>query len=247
MLLHGAGMLAGPLFVVFAHVFEDLFRYVNALLIGVLIAVCSIFFELYIFDRYFKKLPFYLVLLARSGFYFFVVILVSLTELTVARIIRYEQKIAGVWASEEFQDYLSSEYPYVLLYAFALVAAVNFTRQMVRKVGYDVMLNLIGGRYYKPVFENRIFMSLSLTEPHQLAEKLGGIHFHRFLNDFIFDITQPILANHGEIYQYVEDEIVVTWKEQNGLKNNRWFRAYHEAKQALEKSAMKRQGSCCTV
>ena len=31
------------------------------------------------------------------------------------------------------------------------------------------------------------------------------------LRDFFNDITIPVLANDGEIYQYVGDEVLVTW------------------------------------
>jgi adenylate cyclase len=53
--------------------------------------------------------------------------------------------------------------------------------------------------------------SMSRTRP-PIAEQLGDARFHRFLNRVFFDITDPVTGSGGEIYRYVGDEIIVTWK-----------------------------------
>ncbi|HYM34545.1 MAG TPA: adenylate/guanylate cyclase domain-containing protein, partial [Steroidobacteraceae bacterium] len=60
--------------------------------------------------------------------------------------------------------------------------------------------------------QERIFMFLDLDASTTLAERLGNIRFHELIDDYIYDITPAITSTGGEIYQYVGDEIVVTWK-----------------------------------
>lgn len=227
------GMLAGPVFAAFAHGFGDLFPFVNAFLIGTFIAAVSAFFELQVFDGRLYRLKFLHALALRSAFYFLVILFVSQVELISARMFRYELSFHQVLDSVEYRHYMNTEYPYVLLYAFVLVACVNFTRQMVRKVGRDVMLNLITGRYYHPVFEERIFLFLALRSPRQLANKLGHLRFHSFLNDLAGDLATPIIAHGGEIFQYVEDLVVVAWKYRDGMEGARCFRAWQDIRSAL--------------
>jgi hypothetical protein len=45
-----------------------------------------------------------------------------------------------------------------------------------------------------------------------LAERLGPLAFHRLLHHFVTDLTDPIVAAHGEIYSYVADELIATWE-----------------------------------
>ena len=54
-------------------------------------------------------------------------------------------------------------------------------------------------------------MFLDLKSSTSIAEKLGETKYHEFLQDVFSDITEPIGENKAEIYQYVGDEIVVTW------------------------------------
>lgn len=64
----------------------------------------------------------------------------------------------------------------------------------------------------------RIFMFLDITSSTAIAEKLGHLKYFELLNDFFNDIESPIEANKGEIYQYVGDEVVVSWPLTEGIK-----------------------------
>ena len=44
-----------------------------------------------------------------------------------------------------------------------------------------------------------------------IAERLGETGFLDFLNRFVADVTELIVAQRGAIYKYVGDEIIVTW------------------------------------
>jgi adenylate cyclase len=64
-------------------------------------------------------------------------------------------------------------------------------------------------------------MFLDLKSSTTIAERLGDRLFFELLKDFFSDITDPIISVEGEVYQYVGDEVVITWPLDKGLvKNN---------------------------
>ena len=65
----------------------------------------------------------------------------------------------------------------------------------------------------------RIFMFLDITSSTSIAEKLGHIKYFELLNDFFIDIAAPIEHHNGEIYQYIGDEVVVSWPLKEGIRD----------------------------
>lgn len=57
-------------------------------------------------------------------------------------------------------------------------------------------------------------MFLDLRSSTKIAEELGEVLYFNFLKEVFIHITTPILKNKGEIYQYVGDEVVLSWKSQ---------------------------------
>ena len=53
------------------------------------------------------------------------------------------------------------------------------------------------------------------------------------LNDYYHDMTQAIIETDGEIYQYVGDEIVVSWKMDMGLENYNCINCFFKIKSIL--------------
>lgn len=101
------------------------------------------------------------------------------------------------------------------------------------KYGPGTIWNLITGKYHKPRHENRIVMFLDMKASTTIAEKLGEQKFFNLCNDFIGDATDRILWTKGEIYQYIGDEIVVTWKLKHGLENNNFMRCFFGIQKAI--------------
>src|SRR5208337_4208802 len=71
-----------------------------------------------------------------------------------------------------------------------------------------------------------------------LAERLGPLAFHRLLNRFVTDLTDPIVAARGEIYSYVGDELIARWKLEEGISQARCVRACFNAFDALARKAL---------
>lgn len=131
----------------------------------------------------------------------------------------------------------ATKWEHNLILATFLTLGLSFVAAFVlmlrRMLGPNVLLNFFTGRYHTPVEEERIFMFLDIVSSTTIAEKIGDLKFHVFLNDFFYDITDAILSAGGEIYKYVGDEIIVSWRVFDKIGNARCIRSFFE----IEKSA----------
>ncbi|MBK7871556.1 MAG: hypothetical protein IPJ74_13225 [Saprospiraceae bacterium] len=73
-------------------------------------------------------------------------------------------------------------------------------------------------------------MFLKIQHGKKLIEGFGRLHFHRYINDLIYEITEVIINRKGEIYEYVDEEIVLVWKLNTGIENANCIRTYFEIK-----------------
>lgn len=111
---------------------------------------------------------------------------------------------------------------------------VTFIYQMIQKMGRRMFWNFVSGKYHTPKEEDRIFMFVDLKDSTAIAEKLGNYRFSRFISDFFSDLNEPVLATHGEIYQYVGDQAVITWLTKDGLQQANCVQCYFVIEQKLE-------------
>jgi adenylate cyclase len=116
-----------------------------------------------------------------------------------------------------------------------VVALTQLVLQINSKFGQGALGDIISGKYNTPKEEKRIFMFLDLNSSTTIAERLGDERYHELLKDFFSDITNPILDNNGEIYQYVGDEVIVAWKYEDGVKNSQCVKCFFDIKVHIEK------------
>ena len=188
--------------------------------IGFTFGIVTSLTEIYVFENWLKRKHFSVALLIRSSFYIIVSAAIIIIVITSnfgkeAHLFAYQE--------EEHNDLLGylTSIDFIELLAFSVVLSffVNFVRQINRMLGQNVLFNYVRGKYQLPLEEELIFMFLDLKSSTTIAEKIGLKKNHEFLNDFFHDMTDPILECKGRIYQYVGDEIVLTWHLKEGAKN----------------------------
>lgn len=91
-----------------------------------------------------------------------------------------------------------------LLYHFIL--SIN------KKFGPGVLLQYTFGRYFTPKEEERAFIFLDLKSSTRLAETLEHVSYSRMVQDCYAELTVPLINYKAQVYQYVGDEVVVSWK-----------------------------------
>ncbi len=119
------------------------------------------------------------------------------------------------------------------------VAATQLLLQVNSKFGQGAFWNIVFGKYNTAKEEERIFMFLDLNSSTTIAERLGNAKYHSLLKEFFADITYPIVENKGEIYQYVGDEIVLTWAPDDQVPYRKCIECFFAIKLHIEKHQKK--------
>lgn len=227
-----AGIVIGILFANIAFGFTP-YRIIKGAVIGFLITCISSAAEIYFFPSKLKRLNFSIELFIRSLFY---IVVVTLSTLIVVLLHESMEDGTGLITSiygKDFNNFLRTDFIYIFIFAFFGSFILNFIWQINKMLGKGRLINLILGKYRRPKIETRVFMFLDLKSSTTLGEKLGSDRYSRLLQDFFYDLTDPVLETKGEIYQYIGDEVVLTWKERKVPFNGEYLKCYFGIKEKI--------------
>jgi len=104
------------------------------------------------------------------------------------------------------------------------------------KYSPGVFLDILAGRYLTPKNEKRTIMFIDLVDSTTIAEHLGHKKYFRFIRDFIYFISIALLENDGQIYQYVGDEVVVSWIVKKRNANRKCLQGLLDCKRLLQRN-----------
>ncbi|MCC8963038.1 adenylate/guanylate cyclase domain-containing protein [Bradyrhizobium sp. Pear76] len=193
---------------------------------GFLLAAVIGSIELFVLEDWdwLNRLSFLTNLAVRSAIYAAIIIGIQLLQ--------PGERIAGVAPQDSLPDFWSS-------FARSAIVSVlvNLGFSIANLIGSRALLNFVTGRYHAPVEEDRFVLFVDIAGSTGLAERLGGIGIHRFLDRTFRLLTQSVVDYRGEVLNYVGDEIIVTWPEQSGAVDCRPLRCFVAMRRALEKAA----------
>ncbi len=120
----------------------------------------------------------------------------------------------------------------VQLAASLLVSLFYF--EISELIGQKVLINVFKGKYHQPKVEMRIFMFADMKSSTTIAEKLGHVKYFELLDEYYRDFSDAIINHAGEVYQYIGDEIVISWTLENGLREGNCIKCYQAVKDRLD-------------
>ena len=122
------------------------------------------------------------------------------------------------------------------LYWIVLFMVTQLYIEINDKYAPGVFMDILGGKYVTPKEENRIVMFMDLKDSTPIAEKLGHHDYFLFIREFIFHVSMALIEHEGIIYQYVGDEIVVSWLDsKKNAKNS--LAAVIESRKNIQKNS----------
>jgi adenylate cyclase len=122
----------------------------------------------------------------------------------------------------------------IITYTLAMGMVISFIVQINSKFGPGVLIPILLGKYIEPKQEERIFLFLDLKSSTAIAENIGHIKYSQMIRDCFIDINAVAKKYQAEIYQYVGDEVVLTWKTMALAKNIRVIECFFEVQFLLE-------------
>lgn len=120
--------------------------------------------------------------------------------------------------------------------AFSLLVSLIYA-EISDNLGHGVLMNFFVGKYHRPIQEIRIFLFSDMKSSTTIAEELGHIKYFELLKEYYSDFSDAIINYAGEVYQYIGDEIVISWKYDDGIKNNNCINCFFAMKEDLQKRA----------
>lgn len=121
-----------------------------------------------------------------------------------------------------------------VIVSFAATWAFIFMLQISQIIGGRTLRAWILGRYHRPRREERFFLFVDIVGSTALAERVGPVGVHQFLNRVFVLASDPVDEHRGEIYQYVGDEMVITWTEASGRPEGRPLACFAALEAVLE-------------
>ncbi|WP_345948926.1 adenylate/guanylate cyclase domain-containing protein [Mucilaginibacter sp. PAMB04274] len=100
----------------------------------------------------------------------------------------------------------------VFLYMLLVENFLGVVLLLRRGLGDRYFFNSLVNTYRNPKEEQRIFMFLDMEDSTPIGESLGYLKFSRYVQDCFYDLSDIVIQHGGEIYQFVGDEAVITWK-----------------------------------
>ena len=137
-----------------------------------------------------------------------------------------------VWQALRIQ-FLSAEQFMIYLFWLFIVIFTLLGLSVNDKYGPGVFKSFILGKYFHPKREERVFMFLDLRGSTTIAEKLGEEQYFNFLKEVFSDVTPAILNSKGQIYQYVGDEIVISWNKDPGMQDANCLKCFFDIQKCL--------------
>lgn len=120
-------------------------------------------------------------------------------------------------------------------FGLGLALIFNFFHILNTLIGRRILGKLFIGMYRNPIEVDRVFMFLDIKSSTTIAEQIGHIKFLSLVNDFFYDIVEPVRQTRGEIYKYVGDEAIITWKTKDAIKESNCIQCFFLIQEVIEK------------
>ena len=195
---------------------------------GMLICIAIGCVELFVLDGpmrvWLGGLSFTANLIVRSAIYAAIIIVIQLSQAG--------EVIAGLPLDPSSQNFW-----FGFIYSAVISVLMNLVFGIANIIGPRAFLNFITGRYHSPVEENRFVLFVDIAGSTGLAERLGGVGIHRFLDRTFRLLTVAVVDYRGEVLNYIGDEVIVTWRESSGAIECRPLRCFTAMRDALAQAS----------
>ncbi len=191
--------------------------------------------DLFLLRKVLEQKSFLKKLAGKFLFYLFFLFLIISITFPVAASLELHISMLDTIVWEKYISFLSSLT--FLSTAFQLTISLIVSllySEISNNIGHGVLINFFIGKYHQPKEEVRIFMFLDMKSSTTIAENLGHIKYFEFLKAYYKDLSLPIIEHSGELYQYVGDEMVISWPIKKGVQDQNCIRCFFKMKEAIK-------------
>ena len=194
--------------------------------------------EIFFLDRLFKKYSLGRKVLFKFLFYFLFAHLLIFFFYPLAGAVETGASPLDARILEKFSRFLVSVnfISTMVQISFSLVVSLLYAA-VSDSLGHSVLINFFTGKYHKPKKEERIFMFLDMRDSTTIAEQLGHVRYFQLLGKYYQTMSEAIVNSYGEVYQYIGDEVVISWPVKRGLESARCIQCFFDIQNDFLKEA----------
>ncbi len=195
-------------------------------LVGTSIGLC----EEFLFLEKFRRKSYLFLLIFRTVVYSIVIAFNELLINSASNFFTQNLTVSQSVYSAVFRENFPRDLVIIAIISTLLIALLQIRR--LHRPGD--LIKYVTGRYHLPEEVNKIFLFIDLKSSTAIAERIGNTRYSSFLIDYFHDMTDAILMSKAEIYQYIGDEIILTWSLENGIKDSRCINCFFDILTSIE-------------
>ena len=185
--------------------------------------------------RAFERAPFLVGLIAKAIAYSLIILCVIGGRLG-------PHVVTLIFGGEQVQamrQQVERSFPLGLVIPIAFLVTFFFLllHQLRHLVGERALRDIVWGRYHRARTEERFFLFVDVVGSTPLVERIGAVAVNRFLDQVFRLASDPVDDHGGEVYQYVGDEMVITWTLAEGRTSARPLACFYAIERALAEAA----------
>lgn len=208
------------------------FAFISVILVGLAIGSIEVLF----FQKLFLKKSFFTKTLIKLIFYGLFLFLIILITYPIASSIELGISLFDQRNWNRYIDFLISDTNLSTQIQLACSLSLSlFYAEISNNVGPRVLINFLLGRYHQPIQEDRVFMFLDMKSSTRIAEELGHIRYFDLLKEYYACFSASIVKYGGQVYEYVGDEIIISWDAGKTSNRNHPITCFFAMKKALNK------------
>jgi len=206
---------------------------------GLVMGMLTGILEIGYFSKWFIKNSFAKKIVFKSFIYLFIVVVFLIIITFINTLYTYNVHSIKNLASPSWAFFTDYAVIGIIVYIAAIIVITQLYAEFSQSIGVGTLSNFFLGKYHHPVEEERIFMFLDMKSSTTIAENLGHVKYFQMLKEYFFDLSVAVIDYGGTIYQYAGDEMIISWKLKDGLKNYNSIECFFAMKRALEMQAEK--------
>jgi adenylate cyclase len=208
---------------------------IGALISGILIGIL----ESVYFNKWFLRKSFSQKILFKSIIHLSIILTFLIVVFIINANFRVDGQLNGHFWAEGLAFFTSYSLLSIVIYIASIILITQFYAEVSQSIGPGILSNFFLGKYHRPVQEERIFMFLDMQSSTTIAEQLGHLKYFEMLKEYFFDLSGSVVDYAGTIYQYAGDEMIVSWKLKDGLKDNNCIKCFFAMKKSLDQREKK--------
>jgi adenylate cyclase len=178
-----------------------------------------------------RKLSISLIIVLRFVCFIFILILYDLFDVMTI----FDDKFGQLPKRFTPALLISSSFYGTVLYIMFIDTIYSWFYQIRTILGKNTFRNLLMGKYRTPRAEKRIFMFIDMQDSTTHAEQLGHVKFTHLIQECFRDFGVIAQKRRVDIYQYVGDEVIVSWYIEQGIKEQNCLRLFFDFRDHLQK------------